>query len=208
MQTYLILATGTDIGKTFLTETYIRNAHASGKKVSALKPVQTGWNPNDPNIDTRVLTRALGWPEEEQYWNAISPLRFAAPLTPSMAAAAEGKIITKEQVVAHCKAWQQECEKQQYNLGYIETAGGIMSPLTDTHTMLDLAEALKLPVILVAGTYLGALSHTLTAYHVLKSKGLILEKLVLNESESSIGLEATHAALTHHIKEPIDELRR
>jgi len=50
-----------------------------------------------------------------------------------------------------------------------ESAGGIMTPLDDRHTMLDVMERLRWPVILVAGSYLGAISHTLSALEVLKN---------------------------------------
>ena len=54
----------------------------------------------------------------------------------------------------------------------IEGIGGIMVPLDDEHTVLDWMLVLQLPVILVAGSYLGTLSHTLTALDVLRRRGL------------------------------------
>jgi dethiobiotin synthetase len=45
--------------------------------------------------------------------------------------------------------------------------------------------ALNWPVLLVAGSYLGTLSHTLTAIEVVKYRGLILRGIVISESEEN-----------------------
>jgi dethiobiotin synthetase len=44
---------------------------------------------------------------------------------------------------------------------------------------------LQLPVLLVAGSYLGAISHTLTAVTALKMRGVPIHKIVISESEES-----------------------
>ena len=44
-----------------------------------------------------------------------------------------------------------------------------MVPLDDTHTVLDWIAAVDAPVLLVTGSYLGSLSHTLTALGMLLS---------------------------------------
>ena len=54
----------------------------------------------------------------------------------------------------------------------IEGAGGVMTPIDNAHTNLDLIVLLGHPVILVTGTYLGAISHTLTALFVLHATGM------------------------------------
>src|SRR5205807_765591 len=67
----------------------------------------------------------------------------------------------------------------------IEGIGGIMVPLDATHTVLDLITALRLPLILVAGSYVGTLSHTLTALQVLARRNLDVAAVVVSESEES-----------------------
>ena len=57
----------------------------------------------------------------------------------------------------------------------IEGAGGVMTPIDDTHTGLDLMARLGHPVILVTGSYLGALSHTLTALAAIRGRGIVVE---------------------------------
>ena len=58
-----------------------------------------------------------------------------------------------------------------------------MVPLDTRHTVLDWMAALDIPAILVAGTYLGTLSHTLTALDTMAHAGVTVAALVVNESE-------------------------
>jgi hypothetical protein len=78
----------------------------------------------------------------------------------------------------------------------IEGLGGIMVPLDDRRTVLDLMSVLRIPVILVAGSYVGTISHTLTALEVMARRNLDLAAVVVSESEgSAASLEDTVAAI-------------
>ena len=52
----------------------------------------------------------------------------------------------------------------------VETAGGIMSPLSDEALNINLITYLQLPVILVSNNYLGSINHTLLTYELLRQK--------------------------------------
>ena len=67
----------------------------------------------------------------------------------------------------------------------IEGIGGVMVPLNETHTVLDWMAALNIPLVLVTGTYLGSLSHTLTCLDVLARRGLAVKAVVVNETPGS-----------------------
>jgi dethiobiotin synthetase len=71
------------------------------------------------------------------------------------------------------------------DLALVEGVGGIMAPLDERHTVLDWAAALGIPALLVAGTYLGTISHTLTALATLAGRGVPVAALVLSESPDS-----------------------
>ncbi len=190
-----ITATGTEIGKTFVTAGLIRAARAAGVKVSALKPVVSGFDEDDPkNSDPAVLLEALGRRVTFADLDAISPWRFKAPLSPDMAARQEGRAVDFEKLVAYCRA----AIEANDGLTLIEGIGGIMVPLDERFTVLDLMQNLKLPTILVAGTYLGAISHGLTALDVLKRRDLAPRALIINESEAStVSMEDTFETLSH-----------
>src|SRR5690606_10379962 len=67
----------------------------------------------------------------------------------------------------------------------IEGIGGVMVPLDDRHTVLDLIAAIDAPALLVAGSYLGTLSHTLTAAGMLAARGCRLAGIVISESAAA-----------------------
>jgi dethiobiotin synthetase len=60
-----------------------------------------------------------------------------------------------------------------------------MVPLDAAHTVLDWISALRHPVLLVAGSYVGTISHTLTALHMLVGRNLEVAAVVVSESEGS-----------------------
>ncbi len=198
MPTLFITATGTDIGKTFVTTGLIRALRQHGRKVTALKPIATGFDEkNFATSDAALLLEACGRKVDLDAITAISPWCFAAPLSPDMAATQEGKVIDVAAVHRFCTDAIAEAD----NVLLIEGIGGLMVPLNAKSTVCDLIAALKIPTILVAGTYLGSLSHTLTALEVAQKRDLQIAALVLNETKNSnVTIEATRESLSHFWK--------
>jgi dethiobiotin synthetase len=192
---YFVTATGTDIGKTFVTAGLIRHLRKAGEKVDALKPVVSGFDIATAALsDPGVLLGALDGPVTTQSLDRISPWRFAAPLSPDMAAAREGKALDFDAIVSICR------KRIAQNEGtlFIEGVGGVMVPLDNTHTVLDWMKALDLPLILVTGSYLGTISHTLTALECLK--GLFVKAIVINDSgDGAVPMDETKATMTRFI---------
>jgi dethiobiotin synthetase len=92
MRSYFVTATGTDIGKTYITAGILRAARAAGRPVSAIKPVLSGYSPEfAAGSDPAVLLAAMGKRVTQHNIAAISPWRFTAPLSPDMAAARENR---------------------------------------------------------------------------------------------------------------------
>jgi dethiobiotin synthetase len=83
----------------------------------------------------------------------------------------------------------------------IEGIGGVMVPLDGEHTVLDWIAALDAPVVLVAGSYLGTLSHTLTAVAVLQERACWLAVVVVSEStEQPVPSAETAAVLARFVQ--------
>jgi dethiobiotin synthetase len=194
---YFITATGTDLGKTWLTAGVVRACRARGVPVRALKPVMSGYDEADPAAsDAGALLAAGGIEATPQAVAGISPWRFAAPLSPDRAAALEGKAIDFDELVGWCRV-QAEAKP---GLLLLEGIGGVMVPLDATHTVRELIAALRIPVVLVAGSYLGALSHTLTALAALREAGVVPVVVALNESAGSgVSLADAEASLAPHL---------
>ncbi len=193
MSAYFVTATGTDIGKTFVTAGLVRHLREAGAKVGALKPIVSGFDMATAALsDPGVLLGALDEPIAPEAFERISPWRFAAALSPDMAAAREKRPVDFDAVVDFCR---KEIAAHDGPF-FVEGVGGVMVPLDATHTVLDWMTALALPVIVVAGTYLGTVSHTLTALDVLARAKLSVRVLVLNDSgDGAVPLAETRATI-------------
>ncbi len=171
MPPVFVTATGTGLGKTFLTCALVRALRAAGQPVQALKPVASGIDPDAPEGgDTALLLEALGRRLTPDAMDAVSPWRFRAPLAPTMAARREGRSLDVDDVIAFCRRALAAAGPQTWTV--IEGVGGVMAPVDDRHTVLDWMAALDPRVVLVAGSYVGTISHTLTALEVLRARGL------------------------------------
>ena len=193
MTAVFITATGTDIGKTFLTAGLIRHIRGAGGAVAAIKPIVSGFDPGAwQGSDPAILLAALGRPVALEEVERISPWRFKAPLSPHMAGKREGRAIVFQDVVEFCR------RSMAGNRGVllIEGVGGIMVPFDDRRTVLDLMSVLRIPAILVAGSYVGTISHTLSALEVMARRNLDIAVVVVSESEgSAASLEETIATV-------------
>jgi len=190
MTRYFITSTGTGIGKTFVTAALTHKT-----KRPAYKPVISGFTLAEAaTSDSGQLLAAMGKAVTPEAIAEISPWRYEAPLAPSMAAKAEGKTLD----VAALIDWSRKIRE-----GFMEGVGGVMVPLSGRATVLDWMAAIDWPVILVTGSYLGSLSHTLTALSVMKARNIMLHAVVISESATdSVGLEATRLALADFITKP------
>lgn len=180
MSAYFVTATGTDIGKTFVTAGLIRYLRGAGQPVNALKPIVSGYDSSVVETsDPAVLLKALGRQVSADEVDTIAPWRFRAPLSPDIAAAREGRNVDFDGLVDFSRAAVQATT----GILFIEGAGGIMVPLDNRRTVLDWMAALDIPLLLVVGGYLGAISHTLTALDVLRQRKLTIAAIIVSESE-------------------------
>jgi dethiobiotin synthetase len=195
-----VTGTGTDVGKTFVTAALIRHFRAAGRTVEAIKPVVSGFDPAAlQTSDPGVLLAALGRPMTIEEIERIAPWRFAAPLSPDLAAAHENRAIKFNDLLDFSRR-----AAATRDLLLIEGVGGIMVPLDDKHTVLDWMKALHIPVLLVAGSYLGTISHTLTALHVLAQRNVDIAGVVVSESQvTGATLEQTVATIAR-FAQPLD----
>jgi len=188
-----ITGTGTDVGKTFVGASLIRHLRQMGRSVDAIKPVVSGFDPDQPAAsDPGILLQALGFPVTLQNIERISPWRFRAAISPDLAARREGRRIDVDEVVAFCKS----AIEDRREILLVEGVGGIMVPLDEQRTILDVMMALQLPLILVVGSYLGTISHTLTALDALFRRDMSVLAIIVSETPGSpVPLDETVAAI-------------
>src|SRR5262245_39954225 len=152
MSAIFVTSTGTDIGKTFVTAGLIRLLRDQGAAVDARKPLVSGYDPSVVTTsDPAVLLEALGRPVSADEIERIAPWRFRAPLSPDLAAAREGRSVDFDALVS----FSRDAIGSFKGTTFIEGVGGIMVPIDERHTVLDWMTVLRIPVLLVVGSYLG-----------------------------------------------------
>ena len=161
MKQYFIIGTDTDCGKTHVTCHLIENLKQNHQRVLAIKPIASGCTELDGLLcsdDVQRLNRHNGVDYDDSlFW------RFKRPISPHLAAAEEGSLLTANAIARSCQSFE------SFDLDYllIEGAGGLMVPLNSQETWIDFLIQTGIPVILVVGIRLGCLNHALLTEAVL-----------------------------------------
>ena len=109
-----------------------------------------------------------------------------------MAAAREGRRLDLAEILAYCRAAEGDPL-------LIEGIGGAMVPISERHTVLDWIAELGAPALVVTGSYLGTISHTLTTLAAIRGRGVPIAGLVISESaESPVPLAETAETINRH----------
>ena len=166
-----ISGTDTGVGKTRVGCALVHALRARGIRVGVMKPVETGVEEARPQ-DALALARAAN---RSDALAEISPLRFALPTAPSVAAKAEGRTIDIDQLLKGFETLEQNCDWL-----LVEGAGGLRVPLAPGCDMIDLAERMALPILIVARASLGTINHTLLSLDAIEARGLSLAGVVIS----------------------------
>ncbi|HEX5656329.1 MAG TPA: dethiobiotin synthase [Polyangiales bacterium] len=177
MRGIFVSGTGTGVGKTFVTRAIAAALHASGKRVAAIKPVETGVV-GDQASDAAALAQASGRPELAE---ARGFYRHELPLAPYAAALETGT--PPPAVRTLVDAVHQAARGSE--LALVEGAGGLFVPIDRRDTMAELVAALGLPLLLVAPNALGVLSTALTTAECARVRGIELRGIVLIDPKSA-----------------------
>jgi dethiobiotin synthetase len=177
MTQVFVTASGTDVGKTFVMCRLIAELADADNRLRVVKPIATGYDAGTGDTsDTARVILALRQAVTQKAIDATTPWRLAAPLSPDSAARRENRPIPFQELLAFCT------ERSGADFTLIEGVAGVMAPLDSGHTVLDWIEELSPLVFLVVGSYLGSLSHTLTAVEALRVRGIEPAVIVVSES--------------------------
>jgi dethiobiotin synthetase len=160
-----VVGTGTDVGKTWVAARLLADLRAAGLRVAARKPAQSFEPHDDPaSLDAAVLGAATGEPPEE----VCPPHRwYEVPMAPPMAAEWLGRPPFTIQDLMSELRWPSptdapasaHADADPLDVGLVETAGGLRSPLAADGDCLALCAALAPDVIvLVADAGLGTIN--------------------------------------------------
>ncbi|WP_108444631.1 dethiobiotin synthase [Halomonas denitrificans] len=176
MPAYFVTGTDTDAGKTLVTSGLLALARRRGLTTLGLKPVASGCEETVEglrNVDALALEAQT---RPALPYATINPVAFAPAIAPHLAARRAGVTPTLNQLADHVRAPLALARE----LTLIEGAGGWRVPLNDREDLSGLAVGLGLPVILVVGLRLGAISHARLTAEAIRTDGLRLAGWVGN----------------------------
>ncbi|WP_327140901.1 dethiobiotin synthase [Nocardia sp. NBC_01327] len=177
MTLLFITGTSTDVGKTIVTAALAATARAGGAEVAVVKPAQTGVAPGEPG-DLAEITRLSG------VTRTVELARYPDPLAPDTAARRCGRPLLS---LAETAAAIESCADADLTL--VEGAGGLLVRIGE-FTLLDLAQKLDAPVLVVAAAGLGTLNHTELTTRTLQSAGVRCAGIVIGSWPGSPDLAA------------------
>ena len=156
---FIICGTDTDIGKTLISSFFVK-----GLNSFYWKPIQSGI---ESQTDSQTVEELAQLSKEKIIKEAYV---FTKPLSPHWAAEIDKKNINLDKL---------RLPKVQSSL-IVETAGGLMVPITRNFLQIDQIKQWNLPVILVCKSSLGTLNHTLLSIEALKRRNIEILGLVVN----------------------------
>ena len=171
-----VLGTDTEIGKTAVSCALIRSLRDAGRDATGFKPIETDCPPGadggwQPGVDAHELAQASNRTPDQ-----TSSICLPEPLAPNESARRAAIDINYEKLISTI-----ESRTKPSAVTIVEGAGGLLVPIDEQHTWLDVLRDTGLPTLLVAGNKLGVLNHTLLTVQTLQHYGLPLLGVVLND---------------------------
>jgi len=187
-----ITGTCTGVGKTIAAAAVLRAARAAGIDAVPFKPVQTGAVDGPEGLrapDVEFCLAAAGLDASTDEVRMMAPYLYKPACSPHLAGRIEGRPADLD-TVRRCA----EALLARHDAVIVEGAGGVMVPLNESQTMLDLMAALALPVLVVAVNALGTINHTLLTLSALRAAGIEVLGVVFNQPEAPAGLRPPRGA--------------
>lgn len=182
MKPIFVTGIGTDIGKTLVSTVLVELLEAD-----YWKPLQSG---NLDQLDSQFVKNYISNSK-----TVIHPEKYAfsQPVSPHLAAQ-----------IDHQEVFSRQFEiPATKNLLVIEGAGGLMVPINEEETILDLIQNFGAAVIVVHNYYLGSINHTLLTLNVLQQKQIPIIGLIgngeINKASEDIIFKQAKTPLLGHV---------
>ncbi len=176
-----ITGISTDVGKTIASAIIVEALQAD-----YWKPIQAG---DLDHSDTHKVQSLVSNTQSQFHSNSYA---LQTPASPHLAAAIDGITITMNQIQ----------EPKTTNHLVVEGAGGILVPLNETQSVVDLIQP-DYKVIVVSRHYLGSINHTLLTIEALQNRQIQVAGIIFsgdeNKSSESIILSRTAIPLIGRI---------
>jgi dethiobiotin synthetase len=170
-----VTGTDTEVGKTIVTAGLASLLIHDGLDIGVMKPIETGCPKKNGRLVPRDAAFLKAVSGSKDGLSLINPYRFSKPLAPLIAAGIDHKEIKIGKIFL---AYEEL--RGKHDITFVEGAGGLLVPLTGKLTNLDLILKLALPIIVVVGSKLGAVNHTLLTLNWARENGIKIIGLVIN----------------------------
>lgn len=157
-----ITGIGTDVGKTIASSIVVEALEAD-----YWKPIQAG---DLDNSDSHKIQRYIANSTTKIHENSY---KLNTPASPHLAAEIDGITIDLKQIK----------EPKTKNHLVIEGAGGVLVPLNNTDSIIDLIQK-DYKVIVVSRHYLGSINHTLLTIEALKNRNISVAGIIFSGDEN------------------------
>lgn len=175
-ETFVIIGTDTEIGKTHVACHLLRKYADEGKRALGLKPIASGCQQTSDGLRNDDALQLMAASNVGLPYEVVNPFRFVPPIAPHLAAQEDHANLS----VATVKAEIINAAETDCDVLVIEGCGGLLVPLNNQETFADLLTALGLPVIMVVGMKLGCINHALLTYHELQRRGISVQGWIAN----------------------------
>lgn len=176
-----VTATGTDIGKTYVTALLLKKLNQEGISCGYYKAALSGAD-NINESDAGYVKQIAKLPQED---NTLLSYMYKTAVSPHLASQIEGNPVEISVV-------KKDFEKvtNMYDYVLVEGSGGIVCPIRydeQSKIMLeDIIKALNLTTIVVADAKLGTINSTVLTVSYLKSQNIIVQGIVVNNYENTL----------------------
>ena len=196
---YFITGTDTEVGKSWCSAGIMERLKQQGHSVVGMKPIASGCEETPDGLRNEDALLLQQNASIEIDYQLVNPYSFRPAIAPHIAAEREGVEIKLGKIVEHYIQL-----KAKADVVIVEGVGGWQVPLNEHESVVDLAVALKLPVILVVGMRLGCINHALLTAQSIRNAGCDLEGWIGNGVDSEMAeLEQNIESIAQRIDAPL-----
>ena len=179
MKAIFITGTDTGVGKTIVAGLLGRFLLDRGYRAITQKWIQTGPGGFPKDIARHLDLMKKKKRDIKDYLPYVSPYSFKFPASGHLAAKLEQKTIKKDRIKKSFLFL-----KDRFDSVIVEGIGGALVPFNQKGLVIDIAEELNLPVLLVVANKLGCINHTLLTIEAIKKRGMKIVGIIFNNNKA------------------------
>ncbi len=170
-----VTATGTDVGKTYVSSLIVKKMREAGLNCGYYKPVLSGAGVGINDCEYVIKESGLNVQPQE-----CLTYSFDEPVSPHLAAKRVNLKIEPHKILEDF-----EKHKKEYDYLLIEGAGGITTPLSQDYLLSDLIKDMNCDTLLVADAGLGTINSVVLTCEYATSKNINVSGIILNNYDEN-----------------------